>query len=280
MKFIHSVCLFFLITSCHFLPSKEEDKVVATVFDAELMYSEVAGIIPPRTGKDDSILMSRNYVRNWITKQLLLYKAIENLSDEEKDIQKQVEDYQTTVLIYRYKQKLITQKLSEEVENEEIEKYYEENKVNFVLSTPIVKAVFFILPKTAPHLVQMRKWFKSEKQEDQDLLDDYCITHAKKYDDFHNNWIEMKFLFNLVPGDVTKLENELRQNQKIIKEDDENYYFLKITEVYKEQNVAPLDYVRDEITLILKNKKKIEFESELEKQINEEAVRKKHVKIY
>ena len=57
--------------------------------------------------------MSRNYVRNWITKQLLLYKAIENLSDEEKDIQKQVEDYQTTVLIYRYKQKLITQKLSE-----------------------------------------------------------------------------------------------------------------------------------------------------------------------
>ena len=90
----------------------------------------------------------------------------------------------------------------------------------------------------------------------------------------------MKFLFNLVPGDVTKLENELRQNQKIIKEDDENYYFLKITEVYKEQNVAPLDYVRDEITLILKNKKKIEFESELEKQINEEAVRKKHVKIY
>lgn len=188
--------------------------------------------------------------------------------------------FQTTVLIYRYKQKLITQKLSEEVENEEIEKYYEENKVNFVLSTPIVKAVFFILPKTAPHLDQMRKWFKSEKQEDQDLLDDYCITHAKKYDDFHNNWIELKFLFNLVPGDVTKLENELRQNQKIIKEDDENYYFLKITEVYKEQNVAPLDYVRDEITLILKNKKKIEFESELEKQINEEAVRKKHVKIY
>ncbi len=244
------------------------------------MHSEVAGIIPPKTGQDDSILMSRNYIRNWVTKQLLLHKALENLSEEEKNIRKQVEDYQTSVLIYRYKQKLITQKLSEEIENEKIEKYYEENKINFVLSTPIVKAVFFVLPKTAPQLDRMRKWFKSEKPEDQELLEDYCIAHAKKYDDFHDNWIEQKFLFNLMPEEEGKLENELRHTRNIVKEDDENYYFLKIKEVYKEQNVAPLDYVRDEITLILKNKKKIEFESDLEKQINEEAVRKKYVKIY
>lgn len=280
MRFIYFVCFLSLATSCQFFPHQEEDEVVATVFDTELMHSEVVGIIPPKTGKDDSILMSRNYIRNWVTKQLLLHKALENLTEEEKNIQKQVEDYQTTVLIYRYKQKLINQKLSEEIEEEKIEQYYEENKINFVLNTPIVKAMFFILPKTAPYLDQMRKWFKSEKPEDQDLLDDYCITHAKKYDDFHNNWIELKFLFNLMPGDVNKLENELRQTKNIIKEDKENYYFLKIREVYKEENVAPLDYVRKEITLILKNKKKIEFESNLEKQINEEAVRKKHVKIH
>ncbi len=280
MKFIHFVCFLCLAVSCQLIPRQEEDEVVATVFDAELMHSEVAGIIPPKTGQDDSILMSRNYIRNWVTKQLLLHKALENLSEEEKNIRKQVEDYQTSVLIYRYKQKLITQKLSEEIENEKIEKYYEENKINFVLSTPIVKAVFFVLPKTAPQLDRMRKWFKSEKPEDQELLEDYCIAHAKKYDDFHDNWIEQKFLFNLMPEEEGKLENELRHTRNIVKEDDENYYFLKIKEVYKEQNVAPLDYVRDEITLILKNKKKIEFESDLEKQINEEAVRKKYVKIY
>lgn len=280
MKLIHFVCFLCLAVSCQLIPRQEEDEVVATVFDAELMHSEVAGIIPPKTGQDDSILMSRNYIRNWVTKQLLLHKALENLSEEEKNIRKQVEDYQTSVLIYRYKQKLITQKLSEEIENEKIEKYYEENKINFVLSTPIVKAVFFVLPKTAPQLDRMRKWFKSEKPEDQEQLEDYCIAHAKKYDDFHNNWIELKFLFNLMPEEEDKLENELRHTRNIVKEDDENYYFLKIKEVYKEQNVAPLDYVRDEITLILKNKKKIEFESDLEKQINEEAVRKKYVKIY
>lgn len=280
MKFPYFLCLLFLSASCQYLPQQEEDSVVASVYDTELMYSEVVGIIPPGTETNDSILMSRNYVRNWVTKQLLLHKALENLSEGEKNIKRQVEDYRTTLLIYRYKQKLITQKLSEEIESEKIEKYYKENKVNFVLSTPIVKAVFFILPKTAPHLDQIRKWFKSENPEDQDKMEDYCISHAKKYDDFNNNWIEQKFLFNLMPEEATKLETELRQTKNIMKEDDRNYYFLKIKEVYKAQNVAPLDYVRDEITLILKNKKKIEFENDLEKQINEEAVRKKHVKIY
>ena len=54
----------------------------------------------------------------------------------------------------------------------------------------------------------------------------------------------------------------------------------KSNEMRHEQTLAPLDYVRDEITLILKNKKKLQFENDLEKQINEEGVRKKYVKIY
>ena len=76
------------------------------------------------------------------------------------------------------------------------------------------------------------------------------------------------------------LEKEILVVKNIEKEDDDNYYFLKINEMRHEQTLAPLDYVRDEITLILKNKKKLQFENDLEKQINEEGVRKKYVKIY
>ena len=53
-----------------------------------------------------------------------------------------------------------------------------------------------------------------------------------------------------------------------------------VRELKRQISLAPLDYVRDEITLILKNKKKLQFENDLEKQINEEGVRKKYVKIY
>ncbi|WP_298614287.1 peptidyl-prolyl cis-trans isomerase [uncultured Odoribacter sp.] len=279
MKFSLIIFFFSLLFSCTFHKLKN-DIPVAKVFDSELRYSEVAAFIPSGTSPEDSILMSQNYIRNWITKKLLLHKAIENLSEQEKNIHKQVEDYRTSLLIHKYKQKLIAQKLQAEIREQDIENYYETNKQNFILTTPVVKAVFFIIPKSASNIKEVKKWYKSEDAKDLEKLEEYCITNAKKYDDFGQKWIESKYLTNLFPPDSGELEKEILYSKYIEKEDDENFYFLKIQEICKEQEFAPLGYVRDEIILILKNKKKLEFENELDKQINEEALRKNYVKIY
>ena len=261
MRFTLLFMLVLIICSCE--PQRTQEPPVAQVFESTLSRSEIIDFIPNGTSSEDSLLMAQNYIRNWVTQKLLLHKAIENLSNEEMNIQKQVEDYRTSLLIYQYKQKLIAQRLMDEISEEDIETYYNKNEKNFILPTPIIKAVFFILPKNAPN-----------------LKEDYCLTHAKKYDKFNNKWIEVKYILNLIPGDFNTLEKEILVVKNIEKEDDDNYYFLKINEMRHEQTLAPLDYVRDEITLILKNKKKLQFENDLEKQINEEGVRKKYVKIY
>lgn len=273
--------LFFLyaLTACT-QNSHPNDVPVAKVFDSQLMRSEVVAFIPAGTPKDDSVLMAQSYIRNWITNKLLLHKAIENLSDQEKNIQKQVEDYRTSLLVHQYKQKLIAQKLSEDIAEKEIEDYYEANKFNFVLSTPIIKAVYVVIPKSASNINDVRKWYKSDKAGDMEKLEEYCLTNARKYDDFNENWIELKYVSNLLPGDGNVLENEVKRTKNIEKEDDDNFYFLKINELCPEQTVAPLGYVRDEIILILKNKKKLQFENDLDKKINEEAIRKNYVKMY
>lgn len=278
MRYLIRISIFFCLFSC-----RNQDKPelpVAQVFESALYRSEISDFIPHGTSSEDSLLMAQNYIRNWVTQKLLLHKAIENLSDEEMNIQKQVEDYRTSLLIYQYKQKLIAQRLMDEINETDVEKYYNENENNFVLATPIVKAVFFILPKTAPNLKEVRKWFRSDKASDQESLEEYCLTNARKYDKFQNKWIEVKYLLNLVPGEFTTLEKEILVEKNIEKEDEENYYFLKIKEMRREQTTSPLDYVRDEIVLILKNKKKLQFENELEKQINQEGIRKNYVKIY
>ena len=278
MRFTLLFMLVLIICSCE--PQRTQEPPVAQVFESTLSRSEIIDFIPNGTSSEDSLLMAQNYIRNWVTQKLLLHKAIENLSNEEMNIQKQVEDYRTSLLIYQYKQKLIAQRLMDDISDEDIETYYNKNEKNFILPTPIIKAVFFILPKNAPNLKEVKKWFKSDKANDQESLEDYCLIHAKKYDKFNNKWIEVKYILNLIPGDFNTLEKEILVVKNIEKEDDDNYYFLKINEMRHEQTLAPLDYVRDEITLILKNKKKLQFENDLEKQINEEGVRKKYVKIY
>lgn len=279
MKILYGLFFLCVLIACK-QNSHTNDIPVVKVFDSQLMQSEVVAFIPGGTPKDDSILMAQSYIRNWITNKLLLHKAIENLSDQEKNIQKQVEDYRTSLLIHQYKQKLIAQRLSEDITEEEIKSYYETNKLNFVLSTSIIKAVYVVIPKSAPNINDVRKWYKSDKISDMEKLEEYCLTNARKYDDFDEKWIELKYVSNLLPGDNYALENEIKYTKNIEKEDNENFYFLKIREVYPEQNVAPIGYVHDEIILILKNKKKLQFENDLDKKINEEAIRKNYVKMY
>lgn len=278
MRYIGLTVMILFFLSCK--QDKNTEQPIAQVFESSLYLSEISDFIPRGTSREDSIIMSRNYIKNWVTQKLLLHKAIENLSGEEARIQKQVEDYRTSLLIHRYKQKMIEQRLMEEISDTEIESYYQEHKNNFVLVTPIVKSVFFILPKNAPNLKEVKKWFKSDQEEDQESLEDYCLTHARKYDKFENKWIEAKYLLNLVPGDFSNLEQAILTQKNIEREDDDSYYFLKINDLRIDQTIAPIEYVREEIIMILKNKKKLQFENELEKQINQEGLRKKYVKIY
>lgn len=278
MKYIIAFTIFFILFSCQRKQPKEQP--VVQVFESMLYPSELSEFIPKGSSPEDSVVFAQNFIRNWVTQKLLLHKAIENLSVEQRKIQKQVEEYRTSLLIHAYKRKFIEQRLNDDIEETKIEVYYQENEKNFILSTPIAKAVFCIIPKNAPNQKQLRKWFLSNKKDDQDKLEDYCLSNAKKYDRFNDRWIETKFLLNLIPGDPQKLLTEILSRKNIEREDEHNFYYLKVKEIKQEQTVAPLDYVKDEIVLILKNKRKLQFEHELEKQINEEGRQKEYVKFH
>ena len=229
----------------------EEEKPVAKAFDKYLFLSEVNSIIPAGAPSADSTIMAQSYVRNWITKELLLHKATQNLSDEEKNIRKQVEDYSSSILIHKYKEKLISQKLSREVSEREISQYYDANKFNFVLNTPVVRALFVVIPKSAPNIENARKWFRSKEAKDQEALEEYCITSAKKFDNFNDQWIELRNLLNLLPITSAEWESKYKNKESIEIEDDENYYFLKINELRQAHETAPLGYVKKEIEILL-----------------------------
>ncbi len=137
MRFTLLFMLVLIICSCE--PQRTQEPPVAQVFESTLSRSEIIDFIPNGTSSEDSLLMAQNYIRNWVTQKLLLHKAIENLSNEEMNIQKQVEDYRTSLLIYQYKQKLIAQRLMDEISEEDIETYYNKNEKNFILPTPIIE---------------------------------------------------------------------------------------------------------------------------------------------
>ena len=130
MRFTLLFMLVLIICSCE--PQRTQEPPVAQVFESTLSRSEIIDFIPNGTSSEDSLLMAQNYIRNWVTQKLLLHKAIENLSNEEMNIQKQVEDYRTSLLIYQYKQKLIAQRLMDEISAVE---FMAKNGYNIIIKT-------------------------------------------------------------------------------------------------------------------------------------------------
>ena len=139
-KYAVGFVLFGLIVSCDYFNKIEvEDNAVARVGTIFLNQSDVADIIPKDASKDDSLLIANNFIQNWIKEQLVLEKAELNLKDEQRDFEKQIQDYRKTLLIYSYENQLINEILDSNVSNDEIAAYYQDNHQVFVLKNDIVK---------------------------------------------------------------------------------------------------------------------------------------------
>jgi len=280
MKKLFTIIIFsFTIFSCN-QGQKEEDRPVAKAHDKYLFLSEIKEVVPNNSSKEDSLLIANSYIKQWITKQLILQKAELNLNKEEKDITKLINDYRSSILTHRYIQKLIEQKLNTQYTEEQLKEYYDQYKFNFILSYNIVKALYIKIPINAPGLERIKKIYKSSKIEQLEELENYCLLNAKKFDSFNDSWIPASKLLNSLPIEYSNEEKYLKNHKHIEVKDAEYVYFVKIKDVRYINTLAPYEYITDDLIQIVRNKKRIEFEAELEKEINKEAKSKNLYVIY
>lgn len=257
-----------------------EQKPLAKVHDKFLYESDIKSLFNSNISKEDSIVIARNYINDWIKKQLLVQKAELNLTEESKDIEKQIEDYRSSLLIFKYKQELLKQKLDTAITNQEIENYYNEYSGNFILNYNIVKALFIKISKESPEIEKVKAWYKSNDSENLSRLEDYCYQYATKFDDFDNNWIPFNNLLIELPTNIDDQERFLKYNKYIETEDDLFYYLLKINEYSLKSSVQPLEYAHSKIKSILINKRKFTFLEELENSIYNDALNHNEFIIY
>jgi hypothetical protein len=72
----------------------------------------------------------------------------------------------------------------------------------------------------------------------------------------------------------------LKTNPYYETEDDNYLYFLKVDEYRISDNVSPLEFVRDEISNIILNKRKVELAKKLEDEVYNNALEQNDFEIY
>lgn len=276
MKIINCFSLVMLLVamltgSCSRWSNSGEEEPLAKVGNVYLYPADLKGLIKPGISKEDSISMVASLVEKWVRKQVILQKAEMNLTNEEKDVNKELDEYRTSLLIYKYEQKYISEKLDTVVKQTEIEEYYNQNPSNFTLSSEIVKAQFVKLPLTAPNTEKLKEWMRSENSENIKLIEGYCFQYATKYDYFNDEWVSFNTVRSLMPNSISDNENFLKTTKFAEMKDSANYYFLSIKDYKLKGSISPLKFVQNDIYNIILLKRKQKLVNELENKLYFEA---------
>ena len=109
--------LLFLV-SCTAKSNKNADhEVIARVNDAYLYLNDIKDIVSQGTSSKDSLDHLIKYIDNWVRESLVIQKAEDNLTKEQKDVEKQLQNYRNSLITYAYEKELIKQKLNTKIEN-------------------------------------------------------------------------------------------------------------------------------------------------------------------
>lgn len=257
-----------------------QDTVVAQVGSELLTASELAGIIPQGMDAQDSALMADDYVRKWVKQELLIQKANENLTPKQKDLTKEVREYRNSLIIYKYKNELMRQRMDTTVTDNQIENYYSANPENFKLNKNIVKAIFVKIPTEVANPDLLKTLADDTSEEGLIELRDYCVQYAKGFDIFIDNWVDFQTVKKNIPLEIDNDEQFLRRNSTIEITDSVYYYLVNIHDYKLQNELAPMEFMAGNIRNLILNQRKIAFLKELENNIYKEGIKQNKFKIF
>ena len=267
-------------------PSKKEEEnrtPLAHVYDLYLYETDIADLVPKGSTSQDSVLLVKRYINNWVREKLLIKKAEDNLTDtlkEVMDIDKKLEDYRNSLITYAYESELVRQKLDTFVTDEEIQKYYDKNQNNFELKDNIIKVKYIKVSKKAPDILKLKNWYRSDLPKDSIALENYCRQYAENFYLDNNTWLLFEDLLKEVPIETYNKELFLKYNRFVEVQDSANLYFLNIKGFKIKNSISPLSFEKEKIRKIVLNKRKLHLISQMKEDLFDEALKTKKVEIF
>lgn len=275
---IYIVLLASLLSACSLFIDTSEP--IAEVGSRILTMEELAKNVPDYLDATDSAIWADDYIKKWIQRELLLLKAEENLKGNEKDVSKELEEYRNSLIVFKYKNELIRQKMDTIVKDEDIKKYFDEHRESFILNRNIVKAIYIQVPIQVSSPENLKELCSSNDPEKQARLNEYCMSYAKTYDRFNDNWVAADLVLRNTPENIPNQDRFLEKNRFIESTDKEFYYIVYIRDYRLAGQISPVEYVKNDIQNLILSKQKLEFLKQIEKDLYKEGLDNNKVKLF
>lgn len=274
------IFLLIFLSSCTTFFKKKSERTIAKVYDTYLFESDLKGVLPLGTNAGDSLTLTRSFIDNWIRKQLVIHQAENNLSSDQMEFSRQLDNYKNSLIIYAYENALVRQKLDTLISDEELENYYDANQNNFLLKDNIVQIQYVKLPLNATNKKQFRQLLISSNPEDKNKLSDLCEKSASDYFLDDQNWLLFSDVLRQIPIKTYNQEEFLKNRHDLEYQDSSFLYLVRFKDFKIKESVSPLSFERIRIRDIILNKRKLDLISQMQEDIYQQALKKNDFEVY
>ena len=242
---------------------------VAHLGDAVLTMEELRERIPNNISAEDSTALAQEIIQSWLKDALVLQEA-KKISDEEKlAVERRIEDYRKSLLIYSYEQDWIKKNMDTVVTDEQIQTYYEANKSSMKVNEHFIQLKFCSLPEKSKDVKNMSTAFASD---DIATWEAFCVqVGAKHYYNYSTyvNWEQFAQLIPLAIADRSQFITQATSTQQI--NFNGEIIWVKIGSYLLPGDSSPLEMVRSNIASILLNIRKQELLQKMKNVLYDQA---------
>lgn len=255
-------------------------KKLASVGSNHLYEDDLKGMIPRGLSAEDSLLYVHRFIQNWAEDLLFQQEAANDKSINLSEINERVEEYRRSLVYHAHISHVVARGMDTSVSHEELMRFYRENESVFELKDDILRADYVILPAQAKKNEKARKEFFGVRSSG-GALETLCREIAYRCRIADTAWMSFDEFSRLIPVDRTQSPEVFLRNRKAFEiQDTTLLYWVKIRDYKIKETLSPFELVRDEIRLIVLNRRKNEFLASYRKELFDRALQNKEVELF
>ena len=270
----------FLISSCNLFENKPVS-AIAKYKSNYLFFEDIEKYIPKNLSEKESLLSLENEIAKWAKNHILIEQANINLDNEKKNyLSGMVKEYSDELFSFHYKEKIVKSLMDTVINQNSVDGYYKQNKINYKLNEDIVKARFIKISNENFEIPNIRNRFRRFNKSDISFLDSISLQFSA-YSFNDSIWINKDVFFSKFPKVRDYVKNNIvKKNLFYQLEDSLELYLIKVNQSALRNDIAPKDYLEPTLRQILVNKRKLEFIRNFENELYINAIQTKDLEIY
>ena len=266
------------LIACDWKSDQGADRVLARVFNRELHLSDLENMFPEEASRSDSFLIIQAFVSRWVREELLMYEAEKNLPPD-LNIDQLVRDYRRSLIRNNYEQVLVEQLLDSTVTKTELQGFYEQNKEQYELETPIIRCYFIKIAAPVPKADSLLDLWAKPRGSNLSTLEAYCQKHATAHTLVDSIWHKVDVIGSVMPKGTITADN-IASKREFRQSDGKFVYYFRLLELKNRKEIAPLGYIEQQARTFVLHKRKLDLLQRKREDLYEIALKKGNIEIF